>query len=238
MVFPVDEKNEEFFILNINEIIPVARTFFLSLFSSFFLISAKAQNQTNATVDLGTLPVMFDSVRAVVKNDQVQIAWCNLTEREVTYYQVERSLDGKDFKPIYRFEPAHNLNAKAAYSFTDANAVPGSNYYRIRVMILSGKMVSSRILKAQTGFSTPGFSVYPNPVTDDRFTVTLASVRKGIYKLNLINSAGVCVQQNAINLQGEGITQTISFPGGLQPGIYIVSLKGDEYDVSHLIVKK
>ncbi len=216
----------------------MAKTFFLSLFSFVFLLSAKAQNQTNASVDLGTLPVMFDSVRAVVKNDQVQIAWCNLTEREVTYYQVERSQDGKDFKPVYRFEPAHNLNAKAAYSFTDANAVPGSSYYRIRVMILSGKMVSSRILKAQTGFSTPGFSIYPNPVTDDRFTVTLASVRKGMYKLNLINSSGVSVQQILINLQGDGITQMVSFPSGLKAGIYIVSIKGDEYETSRLIVRK
>jgi hypothetical protein len=216
----------------------VARTFFLSVLLSFFLLSVNAQNQTNATVDLGTLPVMFDSVRAVVRNDQVQIAWSNLTEREVSYYQVERSVDGKDFKPVYRFEPVHNLNAKAGYSFTDNNAVPGNNYYRIRVMIHTGKIVSSRILKAQTGFSTPGFSIYPNPVTDDRFNVTLASVRRGTYQLRLINGAGVCIQQTAINLQGDGITQSVNFPPGLNGGVYIVSLKGEEYETSRLIVKK
>ncbi len=188
--------------------------------------------------DLGTLPVMFDSVRAVVRNDQVQIAWCNLTERDVSYYQVERSLDGKEFKPVYRFEPAHNLNAKANYSFTDGNAVPGNSYYRIRVMIQSGRFVSSRILKAQTGFSNAGFSVYPNPVTDDRFTITLATVQKGIYKLHLINMAGVRIQTTSINLQGDGITLPVSFPGGLNSGTYVVLVKGEQYEASRMIVKK
>ncbi|MET0461871.1 MAG: T9SS type A sorting domain-containing protein [Chitinophagaceae bacterium] len=217
----------------------MARIFFLNLFSLVFLLSARSQSQTTAKPDdLGTLPVMFDSVRAVVRNDQVQIAWCNLTERDVSYYQVERSADGKEFQPVYRFEPAHNLNAKANYSFTDGNAIPGNSYYRIRVMIQTGRLVSSRILKAQTGFSNAGFSVYPNPVTDDRFSITLAAVQKGTYKLRLVNVAGVCVQTTSIHLQGDGITQLVSFPGSVNAGTYIVSLTGSQYQASRLVVKK
>nr|WP_255724181.1 T9SS type A sorting domain-containing protein [Terrimonas ginsenosidimutans] len=105
-------------------------------------------------------------------------------------------------------------------------------------MIQSGRFVSSRILKARTGFSDAGFSVYPNPVTDDRFNITLAAVQKGTYKLHLINGAGICVQTTSVHLQGDGITQAVSFPAGLNAGTYIISLKGDHYAASSLVVKK
>lgn len=217
---------------------PVVRTICLTLSLAVYSLAAIAQSRTNAQLDSGTLPVMFDSVRAVIKNDQVHIAWLNLTERDVSFYMIERSVDGKDFKPVYRQEPSHNFNAKAGYSFTDVNALPGNSYYRIRVTINTGRVVSSRILKAQMGYATPGFTVYPNPVMDDRFNITLAAVQKGTYTMDLLSFAGVRVKQISISLQGDGITQTVDLPAGLAPGTYIVSLKGDDYIASKLIVKK
>lgn len=210
----------------------------LILSISLMSVCAWTQNQTATQAAQGTLPVMFDSVRAIIRDDEVQIAWSNLTEREVSFYLIERSVDGTDFRSVYKQLPRSNLNEKAAYSFVDVNPLEGNSYYRIKVMIINGKIITSRILKAQKGFSSPGFTVYPNPVTEERFNVSLAAVRKGKYVLELVNGSGVSVFKSTMNLQGEGITESFTFPAGFNPGIYVLFVKGEEYSASKLIVKK
>ena len=205
---------------------------------SLLSLAGLAQDRTNMQAAQGTLPVMFDSVRVVIRDDEVQIGWSNLTEREVSVYLVERSENGIDFKPLYQQQPSSNLNEKAAYSFTDQDPLEGNSYYRIRVMILSGRAIFSRVLKAQTKFSAPGFSVYPNPVTDEKFNVNLSGVKKGHYRLELFNSAGIALQSASLNLQADGITESFGFPSGVKPGLYILSVKGEEYRGSVLLVKK
>jgi hypothetical protein len=215
---------------------PLRKSFYAALFLCMSAHAAWSQDQSNLQINQSTLPVMFDSVRAMVKENQVQIAWSNLTERDVDFYQVERSSNAKDFKPIIRISPSSNLNDKAAYAFTDQHPLDGNNYYRIRVTIISGKIITSRVLKAITGFSTPGLTVYPNPVTEERFNVSLAAVQKGRYTLGLTNGAGVLVQQTQLSLQGEGITQPVSLPAGLKAGVYVLSVKGEHYTASKLIL--
>ncbi len=210
----------------------------LTLVSMAWLLSAQAQTQTSAQGEKGTLPVMFDSVRANVKNDLVQIGWSNLTEREVKFYMIERSVNGTDFMPIYQQLPSRNLDDKASYTFSDTKPATGSNFYRIRVAIITGKVVSSRILKAEMGVLKPGFTLYPNPVIGDECTISLASVVKGKYTLEVVNSAGLRIQQFTLNNQGNGITQALTLPAGTMPGIYVIRVKGEEYVASQLLVKK
>ncbi|HEX2846593.1 MAG TPA: T9SS type A sorting domain-containing protein [Chitinophagaceae bacterium] len=203
------------------------------------LFSTYAQNQTNNTpTEKGTLPVMFDSVRANVKDDLVQISWSNLTEREVKYYMIERSVNGTDFMPIYQQPPSRNLDDKASYTYVDTKPVAGPNFYRIKVAIINGRMITSRILRAEMDFTTPGFTLYPNPVTGDECTISLASERKGKYTLEIVNSSGLCIQQVMLSNQGNGISQAISLPAGTRPGVYVVRIKGEEYTASQLLVKK
>lgn len=209
----------------------------LTFLMLMIVAAVRAQDQTGIQSGQGTLPVMFDSVRAIVKGDQVLIGWSNLTERDVNFYMIERSSDGKDFKPVFKIQPSNNLNAKAAYTITDANPMGGSNYYRISVAIINGHTVNSRILKAQMGFSNPGFSVYPNPVMDEKVNISLAAIQKGKYVVRLINIAGIEILQTTLNLQGDGITQQLNFPD-LRAGVYVISVKGDGYSASKMLVKK
>lgn len=202
-----------------------------------FLV-ANAQSETNVHEENGTLPVMFDSVRAVVKNDLVQIGWSNLTEREVDFYVIEHSADGTHFTPIYQQMPISNLNEKASYSFFDAKAADGANFYRIKVTITTGRIISSRILKAQMGFMNPGFTLYPNPVLGDELTVSLAAVRKGTYTFEVINNAGQRIHQSMLNNQANGVTQSLNLPAGMVPGIYVARITGEDYTASQLFIKK
>lgn len=202
----------------------------------FFI--ASAQSETNIHEEKGTLPVMFDSVRAVVKNDLVQIGWSNLTERDVDFYMIEHSVDGTHFTPLYQQMPASNLNEKASYSFLDTKAADGANYYRIKVTINTGRIISSRILKAHMGFMNPGFTLYPNPVTGNECTISMAAVRKGIYTLEVINNAGLRIHQSVLNNQADGVTQELNLPGGMMPGIYIARITGEDYMASQLFIKK
>jgi hypothetical protein len=209
----------------------------LTLFVVMTIASVYAQDLTSVQSGEGTLPVMFDSVRALVRGDQVMIGWSNLTERDVSFYMIERSRDGKDFKPVARINPSSNLNEKAAYSITDADPMEGNNYYRISVAIMNGRVVKSRILKAQTGFSNPGFTIYPNPVMDEKVNISLAAIKKGKYVVQLTNTAGIHILQTTLNLQSDGITQQVNLPD-LKAGVYIISVKGEAYSASKMLVKK
>jgi len=191
-----------------------------------------------AQIQRGTLPVMFDSVRALIKNDLVQVGWSNLTEREVRFYTIERSANGIDFTPVHQLLPSSNLDEKASYSYIDPRPADGANFYRITVNITTGKIITSKILKAHLGVMNPGFTLYPNPVMGNECTISLAAIEKGTYNLQIFNNAGIPVKQLTVTNQGDGITQAVTFPAGMKAGIYAVQIKGEHYSSSQLFIKQ
>lgn len=175
------------------------------------------------------LPVLFADVKAYSKNSGVQVEWSNLTEREISNYEVERSANGIDFYAVNQQLPKSNRDDKASYTFFDASPVNGANYYRVRVQEQSGKVIYSKILRVEMGSTKYSFSLYPNPVTGKQLTVSLNGVKQGKYNVQIIDAAGQRIFTTNLSNVGTGVTQMIELPASVKTGMYVMIVSADDY---------
>ncbi|WP_374760241.1 choice-of-anchor Q domain-containing protein [Dyadobacter pollutisoli] len=152
-------------------------------FSGFFVTSSTP------------LPVSWISFSAR-RNDasQVVLNW-RVNEWAVSHYQIERSLDARNFTPAGIL--AAQGDGIMEYTFTDPTPVLQQIYYRIRQTDLDGSYSYSRILSV-SGIDGE-FTAFPNPV-GGRLTVQVGKRYIGS-RLKLMNISGVVLQEITVKQQ-------------------------------------
>lgn len=152
------------------------------------------------------LPVAFVSVSALRNNDKVvSVKWNIESELNMVAYNVEYSTDGRSFATV---------GTKAAaglrfYSFDHTNASKGNNYYRIKAIENSGRVIYSPIVKVNAINENASVSVYPNPAENKQINISFIKQEKGNYNLQLVNAAGQNVYSTIINISGENQISTL-----------------------------
>jgi len=68
--------------------------------------------------------------------------------------------------------------------------------------------------------------IYPNPVTNNQFTLQFGKVTPGNYNVELTNVMGQTIMQRAVNVQAEDQVETISIKPTLAKGVYLVKVVG------------
>lgn len=183
----------------------------------------------NITTATDPLPVMFDNVLAYEKNNGVNIEWSNLTERDIAIYYVERSTNGMDYTIIGQYLPKNNRDDKASYIAFDPEPVPGINFYRVKVIERSTKIIFSKVMRVETGLPGSKLSLYPNPVTNKQVMLELSGLTEGKYDVRIINVLGQPVLQSRLEKKGVFMTQPLSLPSLTPPGIYKMIISGTNY---------
>lgn len=173
-----------------------------------------------------------------VNNDYASLQWASSNELGNDAFTVERSDDDVHFSTI------GTLSANAGpgthnYTFTDAHPQAGINYYRIKQTSQNGEAKFSNVL--QLSFNTYVFNIYPNPAHSQlfiRYGDDLGTGKK--ITLQLINTNGQVVYQQAITPQGIANTTVINLPATISSGMYIlqaINEKGDKKTRSLFIEK-
>jgi hypothetical protein len=114
--------------------------------------------------NLSVVPLTLLSFTASTLTNAVQLNWSTTNEISSKNFIIERSMDGIHFTAIGTVNANNNINVNN-YAFTDANAVQGLAYYRLRIIDLNGNYKLSQVLTIKTA-SKNTFIVYPNPATD------------------------------------------------------------------------
>lgn len=190
-------------------------------------------NITNAT---DPLPVMFDNVTAYEKNDGVAVEWSNLTERDIAIYYVERSSNGMDYTIIGQYLPTSNRDDKATYSSFDPDPLPGTNFYRIKVIEKSTKIIFSKVMRVETGVAGQYLRLYPNPVVNRQVMIGMMGMQEGKYEIRIINAMGRQVSRSVITVKGHASTQTLALPATMHPGVYSMVIDGSNYRDSKMFI--
>lgn len=152
------------------------------------------------------LPVTFNSFNGTIKDNKVLLNWSTSNEINNKGYDVERSINGKDFSAIGFVKSNGNTSGVTNYAYTDASKLPsGVLYYRLKQIDLDGAYKYSNII--HVNFDKFSFNVYPNPVIDN------SSVQ-----FQLQETADVSMQV----VSSTGKTLQIINKGILQPGTYSV----------------
>jgi hypothetical protein len=195
----------------------------VSVFSPFSIGS------TSATTN--PLPIKFSAVKAYRIGNNNHIEWTNMTEENLSLYEVERSSNGTSFTKIISVLPKTNNGQENKYTETDENTLEGINYYRIKAIQTDGSYEYSTIVKViPSSTAERSTSVYPNPVVSGQFTLQMNNYIRGEYSLRLINSNGQQVMMKTIQHSGGSMSISLEKPQTIQPGLYILQVRGENAD--------
>lgn len=158
------------------------------------------------------LPVKDLAFQLKEKDNNVIINWTVNHEENVSHYNLLRSDEGNSFKKIGAVKALDN-NGKTTYTYTDDNALSGTNFYQIAVVDENGKQTFSEL----RSITIKGkLQVYPAMFTRN-FTVNQSYSTPGL--LTITNTQGAVLLQQTTR-QG---TTTVD-AGFLTSGIYFVQI--------------
>jgi len=97
------------------------------------------------------LPVKFLGFSAARKNAEVLVQWATSQEVNADFYEVQRSVDGTNWKAIGTVKAAGTTNTTSHYSFIDKSVGQQTVYYRIKQVDIDSRFeyTAVRTVKAE-----------------------------------------------------------------------------------------
>lgn len=105
-----------------------------------------------------------------------------------------------------------------AYKSSD---LANSNYLQTKPKYVNDEIVSRR---APENLVNDKLMIYPNPVSNNQFTLQFGKVGTGTFNMELTDVMGRQVMQQNINVQTEGQVETISLQPTMARGIYLIKI--------------
>ncbi|WP_301923765.1 T9SS type A sorting domain-containing protein [Ferruginibacter sp.] len=185
---------------------------------------------------LTVLPLSFTSIKAYPVNNDVKVAWQVQEELNISMYEIEKSVNGVDFKFV-------NTTAKKStgnYSWIDQAPFAGRNYYRIKSIDQSEVIVYSPIVAVVVAGHGTNFTIVPNPVKGKVINLQFANQTKGSYQFSLMNSSGQQVLSSMAQISNNSTSKVLNMPAVLPAGIYKLQIAGPANikETQKLIIKE
>ncbi len=140
----------------------------------------------------GVVPLKFTNYALrQTRGDKVENLWTTANEINVSHFNIQRSINGRDFTTIGKVVASNKSYNE--YSFMDngqQSTADGRLYYRIESIDFDGRKQYSEIRNVELGIRNGGLSVYPNPAKD---FVTIECA--GANKLLVIDNLGRTIKQ-------------------------------------------
>ncbi len=156
------------------------------------------------------------------------LRWAVDEESEVSNFTVERSADGKNFKPLATLS---NIN-----NYIDLQPLAGINYYRLSIPQTDGSVDYSEI-KTITNRRTFNASVLTNPVADNNLKLTVTSIKPAQVQIAIINMQGKTMLSQKINVAGTMQNKIFNI-SALPNGIYFIKITGNKEQLTLKFVKQ
>ena len=195
-------------------------SFAVNGFSSFFLSS----------VNGAILPVKLLSFSGTIRDKKATLKWITTAEINASYYVLQRSSTGNNFKAVKRIAASGNSNDKLNYQYTD---LLGSNpvyFYRLKMVDKDGVFSLSDVVKLSS-VDNALFTIFPNPAKAVVF-VNLPVLTTDS-KIKISDMAGRILQTIVVKKATSEIKLTT---GNLPVGIYKFNYDDEEREVSKMMV--
>ncbi|WP_051359827.1 T9SS type A sorting domain-containing protein [Adhaeribacter aquaticus] len=177
--------------------------------------------------DLTPLPVELVSFKGEATKSGVLLEWSTASEKNNEKFEIERSQNGQTFAKISEVKGNNNSSTQRTYSFRDAKAEMGTNYYRLKQVDLDGKFEYSKVIVVENRFGAAAVTkilVAPNPITTGQFAVALEGTEGGV--LQIMDMSGrVLYAQNVAQGSRELLLNAQSL--GMSSGMYLISIKNN-----------
>jgi hypothetical protein len=190
----------------------------VSIFSPFTLASAGTLNP---------LPVTITQLNASKRGTGVVLSFANLTEKDVAYYELQRSFTASGFNTLQQIVPRHNNGTATSYEIIDAVNNEPVSFYRVKVKLITGEEVFTAVVKVSSADNYI-IKVLSNPTTNKTINIQFSGNRPGTYELELFNSYGQKQLKQTVTAGGNFTTLSINLPSTIQTGTYFLHIRGRE----------
>ncbi|HYV54166.1 MAG TPA: T9SS type A sorting domain-containing protein, partial [Chitinophagaceae bacterium] len=167
----------------------------------------------------------FLDFKGVINNNITRLDWTMADNQYVSYFEIERSFDGKTFDLVNHTNADGQIKSSASYTSydnLDHLLAPSAIYYRLKIVKTNGGISYSQVIRIPLGSSSlTKLSITPNPV-HDMMQVAINAGNNGSIDVHIFDMSGKIVRRMKANVQS-GIN-VISFDqlSKLQEGMYVV----------------
>lgn len=137
------------------------------------------------------LPVELISFEAQNKTESIGLRWTTLSEINNDKFEIESSLNGRDFQKIGEVKGKGTTHTKNEYSFNYINPSDGINYFRLRQIDFDGHSEYSKVesINFQKAVSQIG-EFYPNPSSSGLVSINYDSERQEEIQICIYDMSG------------------------------------------------
>ena len=155
------------------------------------LATIEINNSGGTNFSVQFLPVELTSFIATPKGRQTALYFSTASEINNDYFEVQHSVDGRNWKAIGKVEGAGTTQQQQEYHFVDRYPLSGINYYRLKQVDFDGQFEYSEVLSVQFDDKVEGVDIYPNPAQD----VVHLNLPAGTASIKLLDATGRLVKQ-------------------------------------------
>lgn len=185
----------------------------------------------------GVVPIKLIEFKTVYKNNKVELKWKTTSEIINQGFDVERSINGIDFKKLSFISGNYTTQTAQNYSYIDEYP-PIQNqtiYYRLKQIDTNGNFEYSEILQVKVAqLKQATFAVFPNPVTSNLITISLNNLPISTYHIAISNMAGLTINQANLIYKGGSLSKTLDL--NLPAGVYILEISSALYHQAQKLV--
>ena len=177
-----------------------------------------------ATSSGSTLPVRLIDFTATAKETTAWLAWSTSEEINSDYFEIQHSVDGKQWNEVGRVKANEESKVAKTYAFEHDQPANGENLYRLKMVDQDNTFAYSRVRSIAIKKGN-ALTLHPNPVTD-WLTIKTADWAS-IKKLGITNVSGVNVKElneRQLSELGDKKIDLHDFPSG----IYMISITGND----------
>ncbi|MDR3715097.1 MAG: LamG domain-containing protein [Puia sp.] len=170
------------------------------------------------------LPLDWLSFTGINSGNGIDLYWSVEDVVNNAYFEVEHSTDGQNFSSIARIlndGVEMTPNGSGSYSFLDAHAAPGVNYYRIRQVDIDGDFSWSKTIAIVTRNSWQAFSLFPNPSRVNPILSNAGSLF--VREVRVVDVSGKILLDQPVNTNSSSITLDTHT---LSPGYFWIQVEG------------
>ncbi|WP_254562077.1 metallophosphoesterase [Dyadobacter diqingensis] len=195
-----------------------------------------------------TIPVTvklfsFDGTADV--QNMVKLNWVTELENNFSHFQIERSVNGKDFADLGRVNSSQNSKEKKFYEFIDQTGKtilsPDTISYRLKMIDLAGKSEYSKVIKVKLNEIILGndpvsgldVHIVPNPSSPDNIQVKLVGKDLAVAEITVIDISGKTILNRTIKLTKD---LTPFLPQAVSKGTYFLKVVIDNKTITRKFV--
>lgn len=175
------------------------------------------------------LPVQLIDFSAQASTGGALLKWYVSSERSIQKYQVEKSVDGTNFKVIGEVAASGN----SIYNFTDLNFNQAAYYRLVSIDINGQNNIYNKFTRFVKSIHTIDLVVYPNPTTDYIYLST-GSANSEVLTFKIFDNSGKLMKVQGGNSDKINAIDMRS----LSNGVYILQVIKSSGNVTEKIIKK